>query len=415
MLTEETFIKDILNTDLINSFKIRAGYGIVGNELSDPFSYMNQYGLDKTILLGENMGSSSAWTETNVSSNLTCGGVDFSLLKDRLSGSFDTYLYLDKGDEIDMNPELTYTPILGLPNTPKMNAPYVTTHKGGVEFSLNWNDRIGDFTYRIGANYTHWEEVSVRHADKSTDYYYANLNDLGVNAHAQTYSISWQTNGIFTSYDDMYNSYLHFKRNHTLGTFRMEDRNGDGVLGIADYAYNESGGLTPQTLYGITLGMGWKDFSFEVFFQGASSVSGDVTSPARSQQDYYWKYGKYLFQESYTPSNPITNKLPLPTNSSYGWGYNYVDVWGYDASYLKLKNISVSYDLKRRVLKNVDYIKGLSINFIANNVCTWVKKSNPFSNMTDPEYLPANSIWGGNKLGSYPTQRSFTLSATLTL
>ena len=38
MLTEETFIKDILNTDLINSFKIRAGYGIVGNELSKPFS-----------------------------------------------------------------------------------------------------------------------------------------------------------------------------------------------------------------------------------------------------------------------------------------------------------------------------------------------------------------------------------------
>lgn len=422
MLTEETFIKDILNTDLINSFKIRAGYGIVGNELSKPFSYMNQYGLTNTILLGENMGSNSAWTETNVSSNLTwgesqqiSGGVDFSFLKDRLSGSFDTYLYLNKGDEIDMNPELTYTPILGLPNTPKMNAPYVTTHKGGVEFSLNWNDRIGDFTYRLGANYTHWEEVTVRHADKSTDYYYANLNDLGVNAHAETYNLSWQTNGIFTSYDDMYNSYLHFKRNHTAGTFRMDDRNGDGVLGIADYAYNEGGGTTPQTLYGITLGMGWKDFSFEVFFQGATSVSGDVTSPARSQQDYYWKYGKYLFQESYTPSNPITNKLPLPTNSSYGWGYNYVDVWAYDASYLKLKNISVSYDLKRRVLKNVNYIKGLSVNFIANNVCTWVKKSNPFSNMTDPEYLPANSIWGGNKLGSYPTQRSFTLSATLTL
>lgn len=422
MLTEETFIKDILNTDLINSFKIRVGYGIVGNELSQPFSYMNQYGLTNTILLGENMGANSAWTETNVSSNLTwgesqqiSGGVDFSFLKDRLSGSFDTYLYLDKGDEIDMNPELTYTPILGLPNTPKMNAPYVTTHKGGVEFSLNWNDRIGDFTYRLGANYTHWEEVTVRHADKSTDYYYANLNDLGVNAHAETYRTSWQTNGIFTSYDDMYNSYLHFKRNHTIGTFRMDDRNGDGVLGIADYAYNEGGGTTPQTLYGVTLGMGWKDFSFEVFFQGATSVSGDVTSPARSQQDYYWKYGKYLFQESYTPSNPIANKLPLPTNSSYGWGYNYVDVWAYDASYLKLKNISVSYDLKRRVLKKVDYIKGLSVNFIANNVCTWVKKSNPFHNMTDPEYLPANSIWGGNKLGSYPTQRSFTLSATLTL
>lgn len=428
MLTEETFIKDILNTDLVNSFKIRAGYGIVGKELSAPFSYMNQYGLYKSnnnaqnILLGDNMGSNSTWTETNVSSNLTwgesqqiSGGVDFSFLKDRLSGSFDTYLYLNKGDEIDMNPELVYTPILGLPNTPKMNAPYVTNHKGGVEFSLNWNDRIGDFTYRLGANYTRWRQVTVRHADKSTDYYYSNLNDLGKNIHAQTYSIGWQSNGLFTSYDDMYNSYLHFKRNHTVGTFRMEDRNGDGVLGIADYAFNEGGGTIPQTLYGITLGLGWKDFSFEIFFQGATDVTGDVVSPARSQQDYYWKYGKYLFQESYTPSNPIIDKLPLPTNSSYGWGYNYVNAWAYDASYLKLKNISVSYDLKRRVLKNVSYIKGLDINFIANNVFTWVKKSNPFHNLTDPEYLPANSIWGGNKLGSYPTQRSFTLSATLTL
>ena len=314
-----------------------------------------------------------------------------------------------------MNPEITYTPILGLPNTPKMNAPYVTNHKGGVEFSLNWSDRIGDFTYRIGGNYTYWEQVAVRHAKQSESYYYPNLNDLGKNNVQDTYSQSWKTNGLFTSYQDMYNSYMHFGRNHALGTFRMLDINGDGVLNGGDQVIEERGGIVPQSLYGITLGVGWKDFSFEVFFQGAGNVTGDVTSPARSQQDYYWHYGKYLYPESYTPSNPITNKLPLPTNSTYGWGYNYVDAWVYDASYLKLKNISVSYDLKRRVLKNVSYIKGLQVNFVANNVCTWVKKGNPFHNLTDPEYLPANSIWGGNKLGSYPTQRSFTLSATLTL
>lgn len=428
MLTEETFIKDILNTDLVNSIKIRAGYGIVGNELSDPFSYLNQYGLYKSdnkaqnILLGENMSSNSTWTETNVSSNLTwgesqqiSGGVDFSLLKDRLAGSFDTYLYLNKGDEIDMNQEIVYTPVLGLPNTPKMNAPYVTSHKGGVEFSLNWNDRIGDFTYKVGANYTHWEEVAVRHATKKTYNYYPYRNDLGKNNQQNTYWYAAKTDGIFTSYEDMYNSYLYPKKAHTLGTFRVQDINGDGRLTGGDYLINEKGGIVPQTLYGVTLGLGWKEFSFEIFFQGAADVTGDVVSPARSQQDYYWKYGKFLFPESYTPGNPITNKLPLPTNAAHGWGSSYIDEWTYDASYLKLKNISVSYDLKRRVLKNVDYIKGLSVNFIANNVYTWVKKSNPFHNMTDPEYLPANSIWGGNKLGSYPTQRSFTLSATLTL
>ena len=334
VLTEEEFIKDIINKDMISSFKIRAGYGVVGQELANPFSYMNQYGLSKSndkannILLGENMISNSVWTETNVSSNLTwgesqqiSGGVDFGFFKDRLTGSFDTYLYLNKGEEIDMNPELIYTPVLGLPNTPKMNAPYVTNHKGGVEFSLNWSDRIGDFTYRIGGNYTYWEKVAVKHANQSTSYYYPNLNNLGKNDVQPTYNKSWQTSGLFTSYEEMYNSYMHFGRNHTLGTFIMQDINGDGVLNGGDQIVEERGGTTPQSLYGITLGVGWKDFSFEVFFQGAGNVTGDVTSPARSQQDYYWHYGKYLYPESYTPSNPITNKLPLPTNSSYGWGY----------------------------------------------------------------------------------------------
>lgn len=428
MLTEEEFIKDIINEDLISSFKIRAGYGVVGEELASPFSYMNQYGLSKkddkvnNLLLGENMSSNSIWTETNVASNLTwgesqqiSGGVDFSLFKNRLNGSFDTYLYLNKGAEIDMNPELIYTSVLGLPTTPKMNAPYVTNHKGGVEFSLNWNDQIGDFTYKVGGNFTYWEKVAVRHAEQSEDYYYSNLNNLGKNYVQPTYKRNWQSDGLFTSYEEMYNSYMHMNRNHTLGTFRMQDINGDGVLNAGDFVIDERGASVPQTLYGITLGLGWKDLSFEIFFQGATDVSSDIPSAARSQQDYLWHYAKYLFQESYTPSNPITNKLPLPASSNYGWGSNYVDAWVNDASYLKLKNISVSYDLKRRVLKNVSYIKGLNINFIANNVYTWVKKSNPFHSLTDPEYIPSGSIWGSNKLGSYPTQRSFTLSATLTL
>ena len=368
------------------------------------------------------MSANTVWSEHNVSSNLTwgesqqfSGGVDFGLFKERLTGSFDTYLYLNKGEEIDMNPEIIYTPVLGLPSTPKMNAPYVTKHKGGVEFSLNWNDRIGDFTYRLGVNYTYWQEVAVRHAKENEDYYYPNWNDLGKNNKQPTYWYALPTDNVFSSYEEMYNSYLNPSRNHTLGTPHIVDRNGDGTAGAADYYIVEKGGTTPQTLYGITLGAGWKDFSFEIFLQGAADVSGDVTSPARSQQSYFFNYGKYLYQESYTPSNPITNKLPIATNADTGWGYSFIDAWVYDASYLKLKNISVSYDLKQRVLKNVSYIKGLSVNFIANNVFTWVKKDNPFHNLTDPEYIPSNSIWGSNRLGSYPTQRSFTLSATLTL
>lgn len=426
VLTEEGFIKNVLNRNIVNMFKIRAGYGVVGKEIASPFSYMNQYNQpDKntTILLGNNMASQAVWSEKQVANDLTwgesqqfSGGVDFGLLSDRLSGSFDTYLYMNRGDEMDMNPKLTYTPVLGMPNDPKVNAPYVTSRKGGVEFSLNWKDNIGDFSYRAGVNFTHWDEVVIRHTKEETNYYYPNLSNLGKTSQQPTYTVQWLTNGVWGSHEDMYNSYLHFTRNHTTGTFKMQDVNGDGVLNGGDQVWNERPGITPLTIYGVNLGLSWKNFDLDFFLQGATDVTGDVPSAGRSQQDYYWYYGKYLYQNSYTPSNPnLEAGLPLPTNSTYGWGYNYVDAWVYNASYLKIKNISLRYDLKRTVLKNVNIIKGLELNFIANNVFTWVKKNNPLKGMTDPEYIPANSIWGSNKLGSYPTQRSYTFSATLTL
>ncbi|MDE5677204.1 SusC/RagA family TonB-linked outer membrane protein, partial [Phocaeicola sp.] len=424
VLTEESFIKNVLDPKVFSMLKIRAGYGVVGKENASPYSYMNQYAMaDGRLLLGDNMSATTAWKEKHVSSNLTWGesqqyslGLDFELFKGKLSGSVDTYLYRNKKDAMDMNPKLTYTPVLGLPNTPQINAPFVTRHKGGYEFALNWKDGFGDFDYRIGLNFTHWNEVYVKHTDESTGYYYPQYDYLGKTAEQPTYSVQWLTNGVFTDYQDMYNSYLHFTRNHTVGTFRMVDYNGDGVLNAGDQVWNERAGTTPQTIYGINLGASYKDFSIDIFLQGATDVTGDVPSPGRSQQGYYWNYGKYMWQYSYMPDDPDPNKaLPLPTNDSRGWGYNYVDRWVYDASYLKLKNISLRYDLKRTVLKNVTYIKGLELNFIMNNVYTWVKKDNPLKNLSDPEYIPANSIWGGNKLGSYPTQRSYTLSAILTL
>ena len=430
VMTEENFFKDNISPDIVNMFKIRAGYGSVGKEIGSPFSYMNQYKqiyndkkVSQNILLGNNMAVNPAYAETHIANDFTwgesqqfTGGVDFGFLDNRLSGSFDSYLYMNQGDKMKMNQKLTYTPILGMPNNPEVNAPYITNHKGGIEFALNWNDNIGDFNYRVGVNYTHWEEIIVRHTEEDTDYYYPQLSSLGKQDQQKTYKVEWQTNGLWGNTQDMYNSYQHFKRNHTTGTFIMNDYNGDGVLTGGDQVWNNRSGNVPQTIYGLNLGASWKNFSMDVFFQGAADVTGEVPSAPRSQQNYYWNYGKNLFQNSYTPTNPnVDAGLPIPTTASNGWGSNYVDAWVYDASYLKLKNISLSYDFKKSVLENNKYIKGLQLNFIANNVFTWVKKDNPLKGMTDPEYLPANSIWGDSKLGSYPTQRSYTLSATITL
>ncbi|MCC8172711.1 MAG: SusC/RagA family TonB-linked outer membrane protein, partial [Parabacteroides sp.] len=424
VLTEEDFIKDIINPKVLNQFKIRFGYGIVGGETGDPFSYMNQYAQTTSILLGENMAPSAGWKEKLVASDLTwsksrqlSGGVDFGMWENRLTGSFDTYLYMNHGHAMDMNDKVVYTPLLGMPNTPQINAPFETSRKGGIEFAVNWNDRIGDFNYRLGVTYSFWDERVTRHSTQDTDWYYPVRNSLGQRDMQKTYGIAMNSAGLFGSYEDLYNYIHRSTANYNLGTPIIQDLNHDGKIDGADHSWNNKAGTTPLTLYGFTLGGGWKGLDVELFFQGAANVTGDMPSPMRSQQDYMWNYGKYMFKQSYLPGNHNTDAiLPQPSASGQGLGSNYLDLWVYNASYLKLKNISVRYDLKRDLLRKYPFIKGLDVSFVVTNAFTWANKNYPLKNLSDPEYIPTQSIWGDTgKLGGYPTQHSYTLGVTVTL
>lgn len=426
VVTEEDWFKELVDTKTLNMFKLRAGYGIVGKEVGDPFSYLTQYGQNGTrVLFGDAMVANTAWKENSVASDLSWSsskqlnaGIDFGLFKDRLTGSFDTFLYLNSGEEVNMTADMIRSDILGMPNIPKINSPYVTSKKGGFEIALNWNDKIGQVNYRIGGNYSFWDERVVRHTDEKLEYYYNGRDNIGLRSMHNVYKAGYITNGLYGSWDQMYNSMLHGSRNPYLGTFAIRDMNGDGVIGVGDQYELNNPGTTPLAQYGITLGANWKGFDIELFFQGATNVSGAMPSPMRSQQDYMWNYGQYAFQNSYLPSNNNTNAaLPLPVSQSNGWGYNNVDFWAFDASYLKLKNISLRYDLKRSVLKQVKMIQGCDVSFVVTNAFTWTKSSFPLKGLQDPEFMTSGSDMYQNNgtLGSYPTQRSYTLGVTVTL
>lgn len=426
VVTEEDWFKELVDTKTLNMFKLRAGYGIVGKEVGDPFSYLTQYGQNGTrVLFGDAMVANTAWKENSVASDLSWSsskqlnaGIDFGLFKDRLTGSFDTFLYLNSGEEVNMTADMIRSDILGMPNIPKINSPYVTSKKGGFEIALNWNDKIGQVNYRIGGNYSFWDERVVRHTDEKLEYFYNGRDNIGLRSMHNVYKAGYITNGLYGSWDQMYNSMLHGSRNPYLGTFAIKDMNGDGVIGVGDQYELNNPGTTPLAQYGITLGANWKGFDIELFFQGATNVSGAMPSPMRSQQDYMWNYGQYAFQNSYLPSNNNTNAaLPLPVSQSNGWGYNNVDFWAFDASYLKLKNISLRYDLKRSVLKQVKMIQGCDVSFVVTNAFTWTKSSFPLKGLQDPEFMTSGSDMYQNNgtLGSYPTQRSYTLGVTVTL
>ena len=428
-ISEETWFKNLVSPNIVNMIKLRGGFGLVGNEVGGPFSYLTQYAQTSNdkftdrVLFGNNMGSNVGWYVNSVASDLQWSsskqygiGLDFGLFKDRLSGSFDTFLYLNKGDVMEMTDDMIRPDILGMPNTPKINAPYATSRKGGIEISLNWQDKIGKVGYRVGVNYSYWDERQTRHTDSSSDWWSPTFDNIGKRWMHNVYPYGLKTNGLQGSWQNMYNSFMHSTRNMALGTPTLVDLNGDGR--VNDYYVFNVPGSTPLTQYGVTLGADWKGFDVELFFQGATNVSGAMPSPLRSQQSYMWNYGQYAFQNAYTPSNPNVNAaIPTPVPEGNGYGYSFIDIWAYDSSYLKLKNISVRYDLKRTLLKSVPTIQGLDVSFVVTNAFTWTKKSYPLKGLQDPEFITTGAgIYNDNgTLGSYPTQRSYTLGLTLTL
>ena len=422
VMSDEEWFKELINPDVLNMFKLRGGWGKVGNEVGDPFSYLTQYTQGNTVLFGNNMASNTTWNLSSVASDLQWSsstqwgfGLDFEMFKGKLSGAFDTFLYLNKGDVMNMTSDMLRTDILGMPNVPKINAPYVTARKGGFEVSLNWNDKIGEVAYRAGVNYSFWDQRYTRHTDVDSWWYSPTFDTIGKRAMVPVYWYAIKGDGYFSSWEDLYNSMAHATRAYAPGTPKTVDLNGDGR--INDYYIPNMGGQTPLTQYGITLGANYKGFDLELFFQGAANTTTYMASPLRCQQDYMWNYGQFGFANAYMPSDPnLDAPIPLPAGNGKGWGSSFVDTWLFSASYLKLKNISLRYDMKKYVLKNVDFIQGLDLSFVVTNAFTWTNKDYALKNLVDPEFMAGgDNIWNGGTLGSYPTQRSYTLGVTLTL
>lgn len=426
VVSEEKFFKRLVPENYVNMLKIRGGFGLVGNEIGSPFSYLNQYSQSPDrVLFGTDLTANVTWYESWVANDLTwsksrqwSGGIDFSAFNHRLEGTVEAFLYLNHGDAMNMNPEEIRTDILGLPNIPQINAPFETNRKGGYEISLSWKDRVGKVGYRLEMNYSHWDQRSTRASYQDDWNYYKNLTEVGHRNMQPVYWAGFHSLGLFSSWEQMYNSLIIRSTNRRPGTFHVEDLNHDGQLSDADWSWIDQPGTVPLTQYGFSAGIDYHGFSLDVFFQGATDVTGTMPSPLRSQQDYMWNYGQYVFKNAYMPwKNNTDAGIPLPVPAMSSWGSQYVDGWIYDASYLKLKSISLTYDVKNAVLKQLKFIEGLDVSFVVLNAFTWTKKDYPLKNLQDPEFITTGAdIWKENgTLGSYPTQRSFTLGLTITL
>ncbi|CAG9908504.1 Outer membrane TonB-dependent transporter, utilization system for glycans and polysaccharides (PUL), SusC family [Bacteroides ovatus] len=413
VVSEEEFMK---KASWIDFLKVRASYGLVGSDnVSSRFPYLAFYGGGSGYDFGNNFGTNVGGTsEGNLANaNLTWEkarklnvGIDFTTLNQRLALTIDAF-YEYRFDIItDMNSDgiMGYPDIVGK-DAALQNLGEVSNR--GVDIELSWNDKIGkDFRYYIRPNLTF------------------SRNRLEYKAEVARKN-SWRKETGKRLYENFVYVFDHFvadqeeaDRLNKIGyqpwgqlipgdvVYKDLDRN--GVIDDEDRTAMGNP-RSPELMFGIPFGFQYKNFDFSVLLQGATKSSILLNGAAvfdfpQFEQDKIGRVKKMLL-DRWTPETAATAKYPALHYGTHDNNKNgNSSLFLYDASYLRLKNVEIGYNVSPKLLRKFHvqqariYVQGL-------NLLT-------FDKLGDVDIDPETK--SGDGASWYPIQKVFNFGIDIT-
>ena len=396
-VSNESFIKDNIDRNILSFLKVRASWGQNGNigvlrnyPYATTISLGNswyQYHVDKT---GTAYGSSPAglpnpnlkW-ETSEQIDL---GLDARLLGDRLTVGLD---YYDKRTK-DLLVSVTTPPELGVGST-IINGGGVLNR--GFEFELGWKDSAGDFHYSINAN------LSTLHNEVT--YLPAGVPRIeSSDAQSTNYQIR-------TAFEPGYPvwyllGYIYDGVDEKTGDYILRDVNDDGKINSDDMTYIGKG--NPDLTYGININLAWKGFDFSLYGAG---VAGNSIMPVLHRTGFKNTL-RYYSEVSRTKANP-NGYYPHPskTEGKYDFWSSSANVFKGD--FFRIKQMQLGYTLPSNITRKAA-ISALRFYVSLDDFFTFTSYPG-----LDPETASTNSTSGsGLDWGSYPTMQKLILGVNLT-
>lgn len=390
IITNESFLN---NSDFINFIKLRGGWGRLGNQ-NVPLnrqaftSNLNSTLGGSIIYSGNTINSqvdpSLSWEITEEAS----AGIDFTLLNNKLKGTFDVYDKRTKNLILFVDSYLT----AGTSQSSPGHVGEVTNK--GVEFSLRWDDKIGDnFSYWIGGNIS------------------SNKNNLESISNP---NVSFSQGGGLGN--GQYTKLLSFEAvGQPLGSFfmweyagldeagQMQFFNADGDIVSEDQLTVDDrkfvGSVIPKSVYGISLGVNYKNIDFSVDGYG---TSGSKVYNGKKAQRFSGENIEYdIATDFWTPNNTSASN-PAPFNSVPVASTYYLE----SGDFFRINNITLGYTFPK-VSENIS-----SIRVYANAINPFIfQKFSGFSPELNNDGNPYGSQ--GIEIDAYPTVKSFVFGVNL--
>lgn len=402
-MDQEAFLTDV---EWLDNLKLRASWGQNGNinnvGLYDTYSTYKASGtalvngkVVPTLVEGR-IGNPNLTWETATTTNF---GLDAIFGNGLIGLSMD--LYNRVTDDILIQAEDVYAETgLSSSKVPARNVGSVRNR--GIELALTHRKEIGDFSYQFGFNMAYNKNEILDLGNKVDQLPPASYFILEKGESIGSFYML-EADGLYST-EDVSNGKLipYGTQMPEAGMVKFVDQNDDGVIDAKDRTIVAKD--VPDFTYGMNLELNYKDLSLSVTGQGVSGVKMYMDNEA-SQAFFNNSVPRNWQKDNWTETNQNANypKLFRETDDRYKYNSKMSSYWLFDASYFRIKNISLSYNISKELTHRV----GL------NKVRVYVSADNPFTIRGDhrmKDFDPERSSGRGAQLGV----KTFTSGVSIT-
>lgn len=397
-MSKEPFLRDVT---AISDLKLRASYGYTGNQSGiDYYAHLSKvalgalYPFSGNVISGyspSTIGNESLKWESTKQADF---GVDLSLLDSRITVVMDAYMKKTSDALLEVNLPLSTGYTKGLQNFAKVQ-------NKGFEFEITTRNLIGDFKWTTDANISINRNKIIRIAGGNSAIIYTGniIRERGYvttirEGHPMSEFYGFRVAGVNAQTGDI----DYIKKDGSLGSYLEMDADSDRTV---------IGNPNPKFTYGITNSFSYKGFNLSILLQGVygNKVFNSTRLELESMEGY--KNAAVSVLNRWKKPGDITD-IPRACFAS-SINSEVSDKFVESGSYLRVKNVTLSYDFKSRILQAIQ-ISNLNVFITGQNLLTFTKYTG-----YDPEVsVSTNPTSLGVDTGTYPNVRAYTFGVNVT-